>query len=512
MTGAPTPRSTTRARRRRWVLLLLVLACGFVATAPLSGPAGAQDTAGQLEQLRGRNRDLDARIVAEDKNVADADARITALERDLQKAGVQLDVLADQYARVVDGRREPARTRVAFAIDAYVRGDPLLASIVEELLNMTSRTEDITQREFYRVIVDDADKRLQVIDQQLRELAGQVSGQQNATKGVRDQLTEAQQRRQGAVDARQRLAAERADVVRQIQDIEARASRAVLTGTSSFEDANRPALVVKIDNVEAARPQYGINQADVVFEEEVEGGLTRFAAVFHSRGADPVGPIRSVRTTDVNLFSNLNKPLFSSSGGNAGTRAALLDSTLVDVGPTEYPGIYYRESSRNPPNNFFSRTSDMWASAAGSGGRPPALFSFRSADAPRPASAIASSGVDVNFGSARIAYSWNGTGWARTQAGRAHVDASGRQVAPVNVIVQFTDYGRSSADESSPEAIVTGSGDAWVFTNGYVVRGTWTRRSITAVTSYTDESGNPIALAPGSTWIALPRPGRATLR
>ena len=502
-----------RPQRPRALFLVLALVCALLAAVPLgSGAASAQDSAGQLEQLRGRSRDLDSRIAAEDKTIADVDSRIAALDRELQKATVQLDLLADRYARVVDARREPARTRVAFAIDAYVRGDPLLASIVEELLNMTSRTEDITQREFYRVIVDDAEKRLQAIDQQLRDLAGKVTEQQNASKSVRDQLADAQQKRRSSVDARQKLAAERADVVRQIQDIEARATRAVLTGTSSFEDPNRPALVVKIDNVEAARPQVGINQADVVFEEEVEGGLTRLAAVFHSRGSDPVGPIRSVRTTDVNLFSNLNKPLFASSGGNAGTRAALQSSSLVDVGPTEYPGIYYRESGRTPPHNYFSRTSDMWSSAAGLGGRPPALFTFRAADAARPAGATPATGVDVSFGSARIGYTWTGSGWARTQAGRPHVDAAGRKVTPTNVIIQFTNYGWSSADESSPEAIVTGSNDVWVLTNGVVVRGTWTRRNSTSVATYTDPNGNPITVVPGNTWVELPRPGGATLR
>jgi len=356
-----------------------------------------------------------------------------------------------------------------------------------------------------------ADKRLAVIDQQLRDLAPKVAAQQAATKNVRDQLTSAQEKRRVAAENRQKYAAERADVKRQIEEINARATRAVLTGTSSFEDPNRPALVIKIDNVDAARPQVGINQADVVFEEEVEGGLTRLAAVFHSRGSDPVGPIRSVRTTDVHLFANLNKPLFSSSGGNAGTRAQLLDSTLVDVGPTEYPDIYYREN-RTPPHNYFSRTSDIWAAAAGTGGRPPALFSFRAADAARPASAIDASGVDITFGSTRVGYTWNGKGWAREQNGRSHVDGAGVQVAPTNVIVQFTPYGRSAADENSPEAIVSGSGEAWIFTNGNVVRGTWTRKGDAAVTSYTDERGNAISVTPGNTWVELPRAGGASLR
>ncbi len=478
---------------------------------PFGPAASAQDSAGQLEQLKNKNRDLDNKVGNEDKNIVEAEASIASIEREVQKASVELDLLADEYARVVDARREPARTRVTFAIDAYVRGDPLLASVVDDLLNMGSQTEDIAQREMYRAVVADAEQRLIAIDQQLRDLAGRVTAQQAETKNVRDQLAGAQEKRRVAAENRQRFAADRADVQRQIEEINARLTRAVLTGTSSFEDQNRPAIVVKIDNVEAARPQVGINQADVVFEEEVEGGLTRLAAVFHSRGSDPVGPIRSVRTTDVHLFANLNKPLFVSSGGNAGTRAELLDSTLVDAGPTDYPDIFYREN-RTPPHNYFSRTSDIWTAASGKGGRPPALFSFRAPEAARPAGAIDTAGVDITFGSTKVGYTWNGKGWARAQNNRSHVDAAGVQATPTNVIVHFTQYGRSPADENSPEAIVSGSGEVWIFTAGYLVRGTWTRKSDAAVASYTDERGNPITVLPGNTWIELPRPGGASLR
>jgi hypothetical protein len=505
-----------RSRRSRPVsnralLALASVIIALLATLPFGPSASAQDSADQLAQLQTKNRDLDSKIANEDKNITDAEASIVTIQRNVQKADVELDLLADQYARVVDARREPARTRVAFAIDAYVRGDPLLASVLEDLLNAASQTDDIAQREMYRAVVADAEERLTAIDQQLRDLAGKVATQQAATKSARDQLAAAQEKRRVAAENRQKYAADRADVQRQIEEINARATRDILTGTNSFEDQNRPAIVVKIDNVDDARPQVGINQADVVFEEEVEGGLTRLAAVFHSHGSDPVGPIRSVRTTDVHLFVNLNKPLFVSSGGNAGTRAELLDSTLVDAGPTDYPDNFYREN-RTPPHNYFSHTTDIWKAASDKGGRPPALFTFRTPDAPRPASAIDAGGVDLTFGSTRVGYSWNGKGWARTQNNRSHVDAAGVQVAPTNLIVQFTQYGRSPADENSPEAIVSGTGEAWIFSAGYMTRGTWTRKSDTAVTTYTDEKGNPISLLPGNTWVELPRPGGASLR
>ena len=88
-----------------------------------------------------------------------------------------------------------------------------------------------------------------------------------------------------------------------------------LTGAPAADESilNRPALVVKIDNHPRARPQWGLNQADLVFEENVEQ-LTRFAAVFHSQGSDPVGPIRSGRQQDIDLLGSLNHPLFAWSG------------------------------------------------------------------------------------------------------------------------------------------------------------------------------------------------------
>ena len=93
-----------------------------------------------------------------------------------------------------------------------------------------------------------------------------------------------------------------------------------------------PALVVKIDNHARARPQVGLVQADVVFEEIVEG-ITRFFAVFHSTTADPVGPVRSARTTDIDLLRQLQRPLFAWSGANNGTIKALRAADVAtDVG------------------------------------------------------------------------------------------------------------------------------------------------------------------------------------
>lgn len=294
---------------------------------------------------------------------------------------------------------------------------------------------------------------------------------------------------------------------------------APLTGLPDEEGIDRPALAIKIDNhPQNARPQVGINQADVVMEEVVEGNITRLIAVFHSQDSDPVGPIRSARTQDVIILANLGRPLFANSGGNAGTNAAVRNSEdLVSANQDAIPGAYYRESgegrSRFGPHNLFSNTSEIYANASDVSGRPPALFSFLGPDDGPPEWAEPATGVELAYGGIGAAYTWDDAldGWARTQSGTPHVDHEEVPVAPANVVVLETEYGRSAADAGSPEARVTGTGTAWVFTQGTVQQGTWERETPQDVATLTSDSGEEMLLTPGTTWIALPRPGGATV-
>ena len=145
--------------------------------------------------------------------------------------------------------------------------------------------------------------------------------------------------------------------------------------SSARSRPNRPALVAKIDNVGAARPQTGLNQADVVFEEIVEARLTRFAAVFHSQGSNPVGPIRSGRTQDVDLLSGLNQPLFLWSGGNPGVTAAIDNSDFISINHSGGGGGFYR-TDRPAPHNLYNNTDAVWAQTTPEAGRPSPLFRY----------------------------------------------------------------------------------------------------------------------------------------
>ncbi|MGH9022342.1 MAG: DUF3048 domain-containing protein, partial [Acidimicrobiia bacterium] len=153
---------------------------------------------------------------------------------------------------------------------------------------------------------------------------------------------------------------------------------APLTGLPDPSGAvtSRPALSMKIDNAPRARPQAGLEQADVVFEEVVEGGSTRFIAVFHSKDAGEVGPVRSVRPMDPQILAPL-KGLFGYSGGIPAFISLLHDSPVSDVGFDRVTAAYRAERARPRPHNLFGSLAALWAKAEGAAAAPPdPLFTY----------------------------------------------------------------------------------------------------------------------------------------
>ena len=286
-----------------------------------------------------------------------------------------------------------------------------------------------------------------------------------------------------------------------------------LTGVAARSAALRPALAVKIDNVDQARPQTNVERADIVYEEMVEGQLTRLIAVFHSDLPFVVGPVRSVRTTDIDILAQLNTPLLAASGANRGVLAAVDAADVVNVSAVEAGGAYYRDRGRRAPHNMFAQTVELYAAANHAGNQPSALFRYRD-QAAGPDGGVAASGVAISFGRADIDFAWSAAeqGWLRTQNGTAHVQTSGARLAPANVVVLEVPYGTSSIDAESPEAHTVGSGPAYVFTAGRRIDGTWSRASATDPIRLTDGSNREIALTRGQTFVELAPPGSIRLR
>lgn len=284
------------------------------------------------------------------------------------------------------------------------------------------------------------------------------------------------------------------------------------------------ALAVKIDNTERGRPPAGLTQADVVFEEMVEGGLTRLLAVYQSQDADTVGPVRSARSSDLPILAELGRPLFAWSGANPTFAAAVRAADIVDVGLAAAPDAYRRADDRRAPYNLFAapeRLREAGAHDAASAIPPPALFSYRDAGAPLSGPGAAPAGGFRTTGagpiSTRIEWSWNPgpAGWERSQNGTPHVDSDGEQVSAANVIIRFTPYGDSGVRDSTgavvPEALSVGEGDAWLLSGGQAQRGRWHKPAADAPTTYTDSAGAPLRLAPGPTWVEVLPPGTGEL-
>lgn len=273
----------------------------------------------------------------------------------------------------------------------------------------------------------------------------------------------------------------------------------------------RPALMVKMDNVPPARPQAGLDQADIVIEERVEGGLTRLAAVFHSTDASPVGPVRSVRTTDLELIPLFGRPLFASSGGNQGVLPQLAAADVVDVGVNVSSEGFYRDSARPTPHNLFSSTPALYRKAPEHPRPPMPVFAYLGRSDRLPGEATPVGGVALRFGGPEVSrFTWDAGSrtWLRSQRGSPHVDMEGERISPENVVVAEIDYDLSGQrGRSVPHGVVTGRGRVVVLTRGKAVEGTWMRPTLADPLKLVGPDGEEIRLSPGQTFLELPPPG-----
>lgn len=287
-----------------------------------------------------------------------------------------------------------------------------------------------------------------------------------------------------------------------------------LTGLPADDAArlNRPAMVVKVNNVASARPQHGINQADIVFEEKIGTSVTRFLTVFQSQDSDQIGSIRSARASDLPILGALSKPLFAWSGANEILTPVVRDADVTDIGYSRNSGLYARGRRLPDYTEFFISTENGYSLAPAGQGAPAPIFAYRSATDPAPTGSTPA-GVRWTKNGYVVDWAWDSTkkAWLRNQQGTPHVDADGVQVAPENVVFMFTQYRRAFDDPRSPESVSLGTGPAWVLTNGVVVPGTWTHGQDKDPFTFTDQGGNPIKLTPGRTWVELAEPDSGEL-
>jgi Protein of unknown function (DUF3048) N-terminal domain/Protein of unknown function (DUF3048) C-terminal domain len=270
---------------------------------------------------------------------------------------------------------------------------------------------------------------------------------------------------------------------------------------------NRPALAVKVENAPEARPQAALNDADIVVEEPVEGGYTRFIAIFQCGGSKRIGPIRSGRLTDPDYLRQLGPVVFGYAGGVDAVKRAVPRAGLVDVNYIVAARAYSRDETRAAPHNLYSTTSKLLRAAGNPSDAPAPLFSYSEVWEGRSRRARV---VHLPYSSVSdVSWTWRPAkdAWFRAHGDVPHTLEGGDQVSGTNVVVQVVEVTDSwivdAAGNASPDVELTGSGKAFVLRDGRVIVGRWERPTLDDMTTFVARGGQEITLARGRTWIQL---------
>jgi hypothetical protein len=271
-------------------------------------------------------------------------------------------------------------------------------------------------------------------------------------------------------------------------------------------DFERPAVAVKVENSPAARPQSGLEKADVVVEEIVEGGITRFMAIYHCDDAKKVGPVRSARFDDPKIANPFTRVL-AYSGSNSIVERELNKQKVIALNELNEVDAFFRV----PPgtfeiHNLYTDTTRLRDVVRKRKLKPPRpVFAFGKLEG----RARKARSIDVSFNnSSAIEYRWKKGAWRRSEAGSPFRTAAGKQIAVANVLVQEVEVNPSptivdSANNPSPDIALIDKGRALLFRDGKVVKGRWRTKKVGAAPVFTTRSGKPMVFAPGEIWIEL---------
>lgn len=277
---------------------------------------------------------------------------------------------------------------------------------------------------------------------------------------------------------------------------------------SGREGTNGPVLVVKIDDTAPAHPQIGLENADVIYVEQVEAGLTRLAAVFSSSLPPLIGPVRSARISDIDIFAQYGKIAFAYSGAQTKMLPLIAEANWIDLGAQhEPPSIFTRDSSRPAPVNMVLKPQALLDRAKSRGATPvtAASVGWTFGDLPEGGKPIKS--VLVRWPASRYDIAWTGKNFALSQDGRPEVSAAGPGYSPSTVVIQMVPIHPSEFKDRhggvTPKSEVVGTGKAYVLRDGRIFTVTWSRPSATSPTSWTLADGSAMPFARGQVWVML---------
>jgi hypothetical protein len=262
-----------------------------------------------------------------------------------------------------------------------------------------------------------------------------------------------------------------------------------------------PALSVKICNVFHCEPQDGLNQADVVFEEIVEGGISRYVGIWNSNVPVTVGPVRSLRPMDADIAAPFGGIIAYSGYGAQETRDLAVDTGLVNI--TENDPAMYRNDYNVAPYNLMLHAQEAIAANPGLAA-PAQQWAYSSSLATSTAvldGTPATSVQNIFSNQSDNTWTYDGNGrYLRTQWEGPDLDLTGAQLSAANVVVM-----RVNVDEfvGVPRTRMVDSGELFVLSGGKVVHGNWSKAGTASPIVFKGDNGVTIRLAPGNTWIEM---------
>lgn len=279
----------------------------------------------------------------------------------------------------------------------------------------------------------------------------------------------------------------------------------------SKEDIAKRPISVKIENSNPARPQKGINSADVVYETIAEGGITRFNCIFQSNIPSELGPCRSARLSDIYIVPQYNTMLFFS-GANSQVIGRIKQTGIDNMSQNKAASLYHRVSFKSAPHNLYLSTKNYKKVAEKHGyslTTDNRSLAFDTAASQETSSAATKIKIPFSY-YAKIEWNFDADSntYKRTNTGKTHKDAAtGEQVTAKNIVVMWAKYTeqnkRDHAGSVTYDITLAGEGKAAVFKNGARIDGTWKAEKNQPPRFY-DENGKEIKLNPGNTWFEVP--------
>jgi hypothetical protein len=293
-----------------------------------------------------------------------------------------------------------------------------------------------------------------------------------------------------------------------------------LTGLPvSATDAQRPVTAVMVENSDAARPQAGLSQAGVVFEALAEGGITRFMALYQETQPSNIGPIRSLRPYYLQWAMGFDAAV-AHVGGSPQALTDVNSWSSKDINEFYYGSSFHRISTREAPHNVYTSIAALNSIESSKGWTTSKFTGFpRKDDSPSKSPDATSIDLNPSYADFAVNYSYNPTNnsYLRSEGGAAHMDSNtGTQIEPKVVIAMVVPLSRGALDAtgayySDYQAI--GTGPVYVFQDGTVTTGTWSKAGNADQIEFSDANKNPIKLNAGQTWItALASNGEVTYK